>query len=71
MLISSFLTSIGGQGSEQRHFHLRVRQRGRVLLSKALYKIIMKATKSKSKTASNMESELASSLQKAKTEKPT
>jgi len=31
VLISSFLPSAGGQGSEQRHFSLTVRQRGRIL----------------------------------------
>ena len=34
MLLSSFLPSTGGQGSEQRHFRLRVRPRGRVLWGK-------------------------------------
>lgn len=31
VLVSSFLPSMGGQGSEQRHFSLTVRQRGRIL----------------------------------------
>ena len=31
VLISSFLPSPGGQGSEQRHFNLMVRQRDRIL----------------------------------------
>lgn len=31
VLVSSFLLSMGGQGSEQRHFSLTVRQRGRIL----------------------------------------
>ena len=30
VLISSFLSSTGGQGSEQRHFGVTVRQRGRI-----------------------------------------
>ena len=30
-LISPFLPSVGGQGPEQRHFNLIVRQTGRVL----------------------------------------
>ena len=31
VLVSSFLPSMGGQGSEQRHCSLTVRQRGRIL----------------------------------------
>ena len=31
MLISPFLPSTGGQGSEQRYFGLTVRQRGKIL----------------------------------------
>ena len=31
VLVFSFLPSMGGQGSEQRHFSLTVRQRGRIL----------------------------------------
>ena len=31
VLISSFLLSTGGQGSQQRHCSLTVRQRGRIL----------------------------------------
>ena len=46
MLISSFLPSAGGQGSEQRHFSLTVRQRGRILWGRPLCIIIItKATK--------------------------
>ena len=47
---SFFLPSTRGQGSEQRHFSLMVRQRGRILWDSPLYAIkITKATKSKSK----------------------
>ena len=45
VFISSFLLSAGGQSSEQRHFSLTVRQRGRVLLSRPSHTItITKAT---------------------------
>ena len=44
MFISSFLPSIGGQGSDQRHFSLMVWQRGRVLVSKPLCMIIITKT---------------------------
>ena len=44
VLISSFLPSIGGQGSEQRHFSLTAWQRGGVLLSKPLCMIIITKT---------------------------
>ena len=50
MLISSFLPSTGGQGSEQRPFSLTVRQRDRILWGKQFCTIIItKATKGKSK----------------------
>ena len=41
VLISSFLTSIGGQGSEKRHFSLTVRLRGRILWGRPLSVIII------------------------------
>ena len=66
VFISSFPLSTGGQGSEQKHFSLTVRQmeRGRVLWSTPSCMIVItKAMKIKSKKVSNMESELASSLQ--------
>ena len=48
--ISSFLLSSGGEGSEQRHFSLTVRQRGRVLLSRpSLMITITKATEKQAK----------------------
>ena len=51
VLLSSFLPPTGGQGSEQRHFSLTVRQRGRVLWGRPLCVIIVtKGTESKSKT---------------------
>ena len=49
VFISSFLPSIGRQGSEQRHFSLMVRQRVRILRGKPFCMIIItKAMKSKS-----------------------
>ena len=36
MLISSFLPSTGGRGSEQRHFSLTIRQRGQDSLRQAI-----------------------------------
>ena len=56
MLISSFLPSTGGQGSEQRHFSLTVR--GRVLRGRSLCVIIV--TKASQRNSSNTESELTS-----------
>ena len=58
MLISSFLPFTGGQGPEQKHFGLILRQRGRVPLGRLLCMliatdsilsviIVTKATKSK------------------------
>ena len=41
VLISFFLPTIGGQDSEQRHFSLIVRQRGRILWSRPLCMIII------------------------------
>ena len=50
VLISSFLTSPNRQGSEQRLFRSKVRQRGRILWGGPLCMILVtKATKSKSK----------------------
>ena len=44
--MSSFLPSTRGQGSEQRHLHLTVRQRGRIFWGKPFWLIITaKATK--------------------------
>ena len=58
VLLSSFLPPTGGQGSEQRHFSLTVRQRGRVLWGRSLCVIIV--TKARQRSSSNMESELTS-----------
>ena len=44
MLISSFLPSTGGQGSEQGHFSSTVRQMSRILWSRPLCMIIMTKT---------------------------
>ena len=50
MLISFFLTSTGGQGSEQRHFSFNSQAEGRDSLRKPFCMILIeKAVKSKSK----------------------
>ena len=63
VLFSSFLPSTGGQGSEQRHFSLTLRQRGRILWGKSFCMIIItKAMKASQRNSSIMESELASMI---------
>ena len=61
MLISPFLPSTGGQGSEQRHFSLAARQRGRILPGRPLKVIIVtKVTEQVKDTVPTVvESELA------------
>ena len=62
MLISSFLPSTGGQGSEQRHFNSQAE--GQDFWGKPFCMIIItKAAKACHRNSSNMELELASSLQ--------
>ena len=64
MLVSSFLPSTGGQGSEQRQFSVTVKQRGRILWGKPFCMIIIKKQqKGNQRNSSNMELELASFLQ--------
>ena len=63
MFISSFLPSTGGQGSEQRHSSLTGGQRGRNRRDRPFCVIVI--IKASQRNSSNMESELASSLQKS------
>ena len=60
MLISSFLPSTGGQGSEQRHFNSQAEGQSPFKQSIMYNKSPEKQVK---ETVSNLESELASSLQ--------